>query len=249
VVRSWRHSTITQTYVLTANAVRLDIETEIDWHDRRVFLRTLTPVNARNRLATFECANGVVMRPTHRNTSWEQAMFEAAAHRFIDLSEPGFGVALLNDAKYGHSVRDNVLGMSLLRSPIYPDPLADEGRQSFTYALMPHVGEWHAGGVREEAEDLNQPLLTQPVRGVALGTWTPIQASGIPAALSGLKPAEDGKGLIVRVYEPAGRRGDFTMSAENWSAKPVTILEEPQQREAPADLMPFEVRSWRLTRG
>jgi alpha-mannosidase len=132
VVRRYRHSTIAQTYVLTPNAARLDIATEIDWHDRRVFLRTLTPVSARNRAATFECANGVVMRPTHRNTSWEQAMFEAVAHRFIDLGEPGFGVALLNDAKYGHSVRDNVLGMSLLRSPIYPDPLADEGEQSFT---------------------------------------------------------------------------------------------------------------------
>ena len=90
--------------------------------------------------------------PDPCNTSWEQAAFEAVAHRFVDLGEPGFGLALLNDAKYGHSVAGNVLGLSLVRSPIYPDPLADEGEQCFTYALMPHAGAWHEAGVREEAE-------------------------------------------------------------------------------------------------
>jgi alpha-mannosidase len=248
VVRKFRASTITQTYVLLANSPRLDIETTLDWHDRRVFLRTLTPVAACNREATFECACGVVKRPTHANTSWDQAMFEAAAHRFIDLSEPGFGVALLNDAKYGHNVRGSVLGMSLVRSPIYPDPLADEGAQSFTYALYPHAGDWHEGGVREEADDLNQPLLTMPVEGLAHGAAAPLSVSGIPAALSGLKPAEDGKGLVLRVYEPAGRRGGFAPNVPGWTVQPVTLLEEAQPRAAPHELMPFEVRSWRLTR-
>jgi alpha-mannosidase len=248
IVRKFRASTITQTYVLLANSPRLDIETTLDWHDRRVFLRTLTPVATRSERATFECANGVVRRPTHQNTSWDQAMFEAAAHRFIDLSEPGFGVALLNTAKYGHNVRANVLGMSLVRSPIYPDPLADEGLQSFAYALYPHAGDWHEGGVREEAEDLNQPLLTRDVSGLALGTATPLTVAGIPAAMSGLKPAEDGQGLVFRVYEPAGRRGDFTVAAQGWSAAPVTIMEEPQQRDAALGLMPFEVRGWKLAK-
>jgi alpha-mannosidase len=248
VVRKFRASTITQTYVLLANSPRLDIETTLDWHDRRVFLRTLTPVMARNERATFECANGVVRRPTHQNTSWDQAMYEAAAHRFIDLSEPGFGVALLNTAKYGHNVKANVLGMSLVRSPIYPDPLADEGVQSFAYALYPHAGDWHEGGVREEAEDLNQPLLVREVSGLALGSVTPLTVAGIPAAMSGLKPAEDGTGLVLRVYEPAGRRGDFAVTAEGWSATAVTIMEEPQARDAAAELMPFEVRSWKLTK-
>ncbi|MEO8759017.1 MAG: glycoside hydrolase family 38 C-terminal domain-containing protein [Devosia sp.] len=248
VVRQFRASTITQTYVLTANSPRLDIETTLDWHDRRVFLRTLTPVAARNHNATFECANGVLRRPTHTNTSWDQAMYEAAAHRFIDLSEPGFGVALLNNAKYGHNVRANVLGLSLLRSPIYPDPLADEGTQSFIYSLMPHAGDWHEGGVREEAEDLNQPLLVSEISGLAIGTTTPLGITGIPAAFSGLKPAEDGKGLVFRVYEPAGRRGDFAIVADGWSQAPVTILEEPQKRDSSVDLLPFEVRSWKLSR-
>jgi alpha-mannosidase len=248
VVRRFRASTITQTYVLAANSPRLDIETTLDWHDRRVFLRTLTPVAVRNQTAIFECANGVLTRPTHANTSWDQAMYEAAAHRFIDLGETGFGVALLNNAKYGHNVRGNILGLSLLRSPIYPDPLADEGTQSFIYALMPHEGEWHEGGVREEAEDLNQPLLVSPVTGLAHGTITPLSVSGIPAALSGLKVAEDGRGLVFRVYEPAGRRGDFNLLADGWNTAAVTLMEEPQDRDAKVALLPFELRSWKLTR-
>jgi len=248
VVRRYRDSTITQTYVLLANSPRLDVETTLDWHDRRVLLRTQTPVAASATHATFECANGVLKRTTHMNTSWDQAMFEAAAHRFVDLSEPGFGVALLNNAKYGHSAKGNMLGISLLRSPIYPDPLADEGEQSFTYALMPHAGDWHSGGVREEAEDLNQPLLVAPVTGLARGTTTPVTVTGISAALSGLKAAEEGGGLVLRVYEPAGARGPFAVNAPGWSTSAVTIMEEPQQRSAPVDLMPFELRSWRLSR-
>ena len=250
ITRRFRHSTIVQTLALAANGRRLDIETEIDWHDRRVFLRTLTPAAVRSSTATFETAYGVTRRPTHTNTSWDEAMFEAPGHRFIDLSEPGFGLAVLNNAKYGHSVRGNVLGTSLLRSPVYPDPLADEGKQSFTYALLPHTGDWFEGGVREEAEDLNQPLLVVAGKHLAASVLTPIEVSGIPAAFSGLKPAEDGNGLILRLYEPAGRRGDLKLTlADGWhAAGAVTILEEPMERGPGAELRPFEVRSWRLAK-
>jgi alpha-mannosidase len=250
VARRWRGSRIVQTLGLAANGRRLDIATHIDWRDRRALLRTLTPAAVRARTATFECAHGVIERPTHANTSWDAAMFEAVAHRFIDLSEPGFGLALLNDAKYGHDVRGNVLGLSLVRSPIYPDPLADEGPQDFTYALFPHAGPWHEGGVREEAEDLNQPLLTARAPGLAEGAFAPLRIAGVAAALSALKPAEDGRGLILRVHEPCGARGAFTLSLpEGWRASgPLDLMEEPMAREPGADLRPFEVRSWRLER-
>lgn len=250
VVYRYRNSAVTQLYVLTANARRLDIETTIDWHDRRTLLRTLNAIAVRSRAATFECAFGIVERQTHTNTPWEQAMFEAAAHRFVDLSEPGFGVALLNNAKYGHSARGNVIGMSLVRSPIYPDPLADEGRQSFTYALMPHEGAWHEGGVLPEAIDLNQPLVTMEASGLSQGTLSPLGVEGIPVAFSGLKPAEEGEGLVLRLYEPAGRRGRLSLNlAPGWKASgSLNILEEPIEREGPADIMPFEIRTWRLQR-
>jgi len=250
VVKRFRASTITQTYVLEANGTRLDIVTEIDWHDRHCLLRTLTPVAVHTAEATFEHAHGVVNRATHDNTSWEAAQFEVPAHRFIDMSEPGFGVALLNDAKYGHSAKGNVLGLSLVRGPVFPDPLADEGGQRFTYALYPHAGEWYEGHVREEAEDLNQPLLASTATGLAAVELAPLKVEGIPAALSGLKGAEDGNGLIFRVYEPSGRRGDFHVApAEGWTTSgPLNILEEPMERRHATDLGPFEVRTWRLSK-
>jgi len=251
VVHRYRDSSIVQHYVLTANSRRLDIETSVDWHDRRALLRSLSPVAIRSRTATFECAYGIVSRPTHTNTSWDAAMFEAAAHRFIDMSEPDFGVALLNDAKYGHSARDNVLGISLVRGPIYPDPLADEGEQRFTYALMPHTGEWHSGGVREEAEDLNQPLIVAAASNLAEASFAALDLTGTPVALSTVKPAEDGDGLVLRVYEPAGRRGGLTVTAaKGWQiGEAITLMEEPQTRDAGPDILPFEVRSWRVRRG
>ncbi len=159
---------------------------------------------------------------------------------------PGFGLALLNDGKYGHSVRGNVLGLSLVRSPVYPDPLADEGEQSFAYALMPHAGPWRES-VRAEAEALNQPLLGLPLSGVAEAVWRPLALAGLPAALAGLKPAEDGAGLVLRVYEPAGARGAVRLKLpEGWTAEVVDLLERPLA--ASDEMRPFEVRSWRLSR-
>ena len=251
VRRRYRASSITQTYRLDANGRRLDIVTELDWRDRRTLLRALTPAAVRAASATFECACGVVKRPTHANTPWDAAMFEVVGHRFVDLSEPGFGLALLNDAKYGHSVRGGVLGLSLVRSPVYPDPLADEGAHAFTYALAPHAGDWHEGGVREEADDLNQPLLAVFARGLAPSVHTPLLVSGIAAALSALKPAENGDGLVLRVYEPAGARGPFAFAPpQGWrDAGPVNLLEEPAPSDNRQSLAPFEIRSWRITRG
>lgn len=250
VVRRFRDSTITQTYTLWANSVRLDIHTHLDWHDRRVLLRSLTPVDVRAMEATFECAFGIVRRPTHRNTSWDQAKYEVPGHRFADLSEPGFGVAMLNDGKYGHSARGNILGLSLLRSPIYPDPLADEGEQSFTYSLMPHGGDWYSAGVLREAEDLNQPLPAMLAAGLAAGSRTLLDVGGHRVALAGLKPSEDGEDLILRVYEAFGGRGPLEVAPPApWRvAGDVNLLEEPVERTAVHGIQPFEVRSFRLAR-
>ncbi len=251
IVRRYRASRIEQTLRLAANGRRLDIVTRLDWRDRRVLLRSLTPAALRARHATFECAFGVIERPTHVNTSWDAAMFEAVAHRFVDIAEPGFGLALLNDAKYGHSVRDNILGLSLARSPVYPDPLADEGEQTFTYGLMPHEGHWRDGGVGVEADDLNQPLLAFSASGLAAGALTPLIVEGGVAELSALKRAEDGDGLMLRLYEPAGARGACRLALPlGWRADgPLNLTEEPMARAGEVDLTPFEVRTWRLRKG
>jgi alpha-mannosidase len=207
------------------------------------------PLAIRSERATFECAHGVVTRATHRNTTWEQARFEVPAHRFADLSEHGYGVALLNDGKYGHHALGNELGLSLLRSPVYPDPLADEGRQSFTYALYPHAGDWLTGGVLGEAEDLNRPLLVTPVKADAESEWRAVEIGGLQLGLSGFKPAEEGGSLILRAYEPAGARGTAALTLpKGWSiAEEVNLLEDSV---GPPNLAftPFKLRSWRLVR-
>ena len=126
-----------------------------------------------------------------------------AAHRFVDLAEHGFGVALLNDGKYGHHALGNEIGISLLRSPVNPDALADEGLQSFTYALLPHSGDWLTGGVLAEAEDLNQPLLCKVVDAADEATWSCNQDRGPRARPE--RPEAGGGGRRRSSSEPTSR--------------------------------------------
>ena len=248
ITRKIGASTIVQSVRLWANSPRIDFHTRFDWHDRRIMLKARFPLAVRAEAATFECAFGVHHRPTHSNTSWDAAKFEVAAHRFVDLSEPGYGAALLNDGRYGCHARGNELGLSLLKSPILPDRLADEGAQSLTYSLLPHAGDWIAGGVLAEAEDLNRPLFHAPIR-ARDAEHRFLKVNGDKLALGALKPAEDGDGLILRVYESAGGRGPIAIDPpKGWTvAGEVNLLEDAI--DAPAtQIRPFEIRSWRLRR-
>jgi len=257
VERRWRGSWIAQTYRLFAGSRRLDVVNEIDWREREIFLRALFPLNVRSHGATFETMYGAQRRPTHRNTSWDAARFEVSAHRFADLSEPGYGVALLNDGKYGHSVKDNVLGLSLLRSPLYPDPFADEGEHRFTYGLLPHPGDWTGAGIVEEAFALNSPLVV--ARSGEDGGLPPefgfVRSEGMGLSLGSLKLAEDGEGIVLRLYEPHGARGRAVLrfAAGLRSVERVNLLEEPEGGPVDVeagvvrlDVRPFEVVTLRL---
>jgi alpha-mannosidase len=253
VTRRWLGSRITQTYRLLSGSRRLDVETHLDWHERQLLLRALFPLNVRSHEATFETMYGAVERPTHRNTSWDEVRFEVAAHRFCDLGEPGYGVALLNDGKYGHSARDNVLGMSLLRSPLYPDPFADEGEHRFTYSLFPHPGDWTGAGVAREAFALNSPLFVGRGRGEPI-EYGLVAAEGVELALGSLKRAEEGGGVILRLYEPHGARGPASLrfAFDVRKVERVNLLEEPdgeieaRDNEFPLDVRPFEVLTLRV---
>src|SRR5579871_2099453 len=249
IIRRVRSSTIVQSVRLWANSARLDFATRFDWRDRRLLLKARFPLAVRADYATFECAFGVCRRPTHVNTSWDAAKFEVPVHRFVDLSEPGYGVALLNDGRYGCHARGAELGLSLLRSPILPDRLADEGEQALTYALLPHQGDWIAGGVLGEAEDLNRSLPYARVDGAADDKRAFLRVAGQPVALGALKPAEDGDGLVLRVYEPSGARGPIAVEPPpGWRvAGEVSLLEDPIEPPA-AVIRPFEIRSFRLRR-
>jgi alpha-mannosidase len=221
-------------------------------------LRALFPLAVRSHEASFETMYGAVRRPTHRNTSWDRARFEVAAHRFADLSESGYGVALLNDGKHGHSAYGNVLGISLLRSPIHPDPFADEGEHHFTYSLLPHEGDWTGSGVVQESFALNSPLCAAeviPNRGTLPTESGLVAVEGVGLALGSLKRAEDGRGVILRLYEPHGARGKSVLrfAREVKRAEVANLLEESSGPPLVAkgntlhvEVRPFEVLTLRL---
>lgn len=209
-------STIEQTYILDAANPRLDIHTKVIWRESHSLLRALFPTAVLSPLATYEIQFGHTQRPTHRNTSWDAAMFEVCAHRWMDLSERGTGLALLNDSKYGHSCRENVMGLSLLRAPHHPDPTADRSEHEFTYSLMPHEGDWRTAGVDSEAEALNTPLLAyalNPGEDGSLGrAWSPVEVTCEGSAhvkIAAFKKAESDDRLILRFWEHHGGRGQL----------------------------------------
>ena len=247
VRRRWRASTVTQRIRLWANSPRLEFATELDWHDRRTLLKARFPLAVRSGRAAFETAFGVVERATHANTTWDEARFEVAGHRFADLCEPGYGVALLNDGRYGHHALAGELGLSLLRSPVYPDPRADEGAQELTYALLPHAGSWLDGGVLAEAEDLNRPLLCHPCRAGGPARQRVLAIDGAALALGALKPAAGGEGLVLRVYEPQGGRGEARLRLpDGWRLEAALDLLEERTGEPDLRVRPFQVRSYLL---
>ena len=242
------HSTIEQEVRLAANSKRLDFVTSVDWNECRKMLRVAFPVDVVATEATCEIQFGTYRRPTHRNTSWDRAKFEICAHRFMDLSDADYGVALLNDCKYGHKVLENVLDLNLLRSSYHPDPTADRGAQQFTYSVFPHTGRLEDSSVVSEAHALNQPPL---VLAGKVGLPLPCTVSGKGVILDVLKKAEREDAWVVRLYEPVGRAASCVLrlrdaAAQLWEAG---IMEDTQEQVAAEDdvaaltLKPYEIRT------
>jgi alpha-mannosidase len=258
------HSSYQQRISLRYNSPRLDIETHIDWRERHIFLKAAFPVDILSPAATYEIQWGNVQRPTHRNTSWDWARFETCAMKWIDLSEGGYGVSLLNNGKYGHDIHENVMRVSLLRSPTMPDPQADQGEHTFTYSLFPHAGGWNESTIAA-AYSLNDPLLVHAVD----STSTENHSSEVSTQLNSLvfaeqpnivietiKRAEDGNGIIVRLYESQRRRGVVTLNAgfelaEVWHTN---LLEHndkqlsTQGNQVSFSVKPYEIVTLRLTK-
>ncbi|HEX2949582.1 MAG TPA: glycoside hydrolase family 38 C-terminal domain-containing protein, partial [Armatimonadota bacterium] len=203
-------SSLVQLVHLEANTRRVDFETFIDWHESHKLLKVAFPVDVLSPQATYEIQYGHVERPTHANTSWDLARFEVCGHKWADLSESDYGVALLNDGKYGYDTRGNVMRLSLLRSPKDPDPEADMGQHHFTFSLLPHRGNLESSGVPLAGYDINVPLLVQqlPVQdGNLAQTHSYLHIDKPNLLIESVKRAEDGDGIIVRLYEAYRRRG------------------------------------------
>jgi alpha-mannosidase len=199
-----RKSGVTQTVRLDAGARRLEFHTDADWHEDCKMLKVAFPVNARAMNATYEMQFGCVERPTHYNTSYDLARYEVPGHKWADLSEPGFGVALLTDCKYGYSSFGDTLRISLLRSPKSPDPVADMGKHSFAYAVLPHAGGWREGGVVSEAIRFNVPVVLVPGHARPQALLSVDQPNLV---LDTVKLAEDSDAVVLRFYEAHGARG------------------------------------------
>jgi alpha-mannosidase len=256
ITRTYRSSKIRQTISLRHDRKQLDFATWIDWHEQHTLLKAAFPVNILSPLATFDVQWGNVQRTTHRNTSWDWARFETCAHKWADLSEGDYGVALLNDCKYGYDIHGNVMRLSLLKSATAPDPQADQGEHWMTYSLLAHEGGWHAEVV-PAAYDLNDPLILRRVSGDAGtvgGDASLVSVSSPSIVIETVKQAEDGNGIIVRLYEDQRSRGTATLQAGFALEKAIVcnLLEEDGEAvlvEGNAvrfDYTPYQILSLRL---
>jgi alpha-mannosidase len=249
-------SRITQTITVRAGSPRIDIETEIDWHEAEKILKAAFPVDIRAPHSSAEIQFGHVQRPTHTNTSWEAARFEVYGHRWVHIGEPGYGVAVINDSTYGHDVSRTVredggttttIGLSLVRAPRVPDPEADQGRHRFTYSLLPGASIEDAVA---EGYALNLPLRVADAHGPAEPV---VCVDGEGVTIEAVKLADDTSGdVVVRLYESRGGRATGTLrTAFPLAGAQLTDLLERPLAEADADavplaLRPFEVQTLRL---
>lgn len=200
LVRTCYDSTITQRISLCVDARQLQFETEIDWHERQKLLKVGFPVNINARYATYDIAYGNIERATHRNTSHDKARFEVPAHQWMDISERGYGVSLLNDSKYGHEANHHWMRLTLLKGSISPDPVADREVHHFTYALYPHRGDWRDADVIDHATRLNVPLIPQRTATLPQ-THQFMRCDASNITLEAIKRSENGEYLIVRLVE------------------------------------------------
>ncbi|HEY4940429.1 MAG TPA: glycoside hydrolase family 38 C-terminal domain-containing protein [Rhizomicrobium sp.] len=197
-------SRLIQTIRLDAASDRLEFDTEIDWRERRTLAKVVFPLACRSPRATYETMFGAVERPTHASTDADLAQYEVPGHRWADLSEPGFGVSLLNDSRYGYATFGNVMSLSLLRGTASPDPHGDIGVHRFRYALYPHAGDWREAGTVGEAARFNRPLLWANGTAPEILRKPLVSAEPTNVVVDTIKPAEDGKGWVVRLYESHG---------------------------------------------
>ena len=253
------HSEIIQNIYLDSHSKRLDFETHVSWHEDHKMLRVAFDVDIYHDTASYEIQYGFVRRNTHRNTSWDMAKFEVPGHRFADLSDANYGVALLNDCKYGYKIYENSIDMNLLRSPTVPDPQADRGEHSFTYSLLPHSRDLVHSNVHSEASQLNQkPIIIDgfvPGNTSPTSRLRPVELSSDDVILEVMKKAENENSLIIRLYEYRGNSVDLNILLHTEYNKLYEAdLLENNLYELPVEndrcelkFKPFEIKTLKIT--
>ncbi|RJW38271.1 alpha-mannosidase [Clostridiales bacterium TF09-2AC] len=257
VVHMYLDSRIQQDLIFYSQLDRIDLQYQIDWREKQILLRNYFPVNIHASEATYEIQYGNVKRATHRNTSWDQAKFEVCAHKWIDLSEDDYGLSILNDCKYGCDIHDGVIGLTLLKSAVYPNPDADREHHGFAYSLCPHEGSWKTAGIIQKAYAFNNPMEAL-VKEESGGPVVPGQAfaavDSSNVILEVIKPADDGNGIIVRLYEAFNRDCvvRLKLASQVRAAFRCNMLEQDQAELAvdgdtvPLHVKPYEIQTIRL---
>ncbi|WMJ89726.1 alpha-mannosidase [Anaerocolumna sp. MB42-C2] len=258
VERKYLDSTITQYIYMYQEIPRIDIKNVIDWKEHQIFVKTLFPVDIHSSEATFDIQYGNVKRPTHANTSWDFAKFEVCVHKWLDLSEDNYGVSMLNDCKYGCSVQNGVIGLSMLKSAIYPNPEADKEVHEFTYSFYPHQGDWREAGTVKQAYQINNPL-TAVVKEQEGGTLSPsysfVTSNQDNVIVEVVKKAEEDASTILRLYECFNRRTDAILNfgKEIASIEECNMMEEDGQpvdydgRDVFFTIKPYEIKTLKVT--
>ena len=256
VTRHWQASTFVQDITVYDGLPRVDVVTDIDWHERHKLLKAGFPLAASSSEATYEIPYGSIKRPTTRNNSVEDAKFEVPALRWADLGDAQNGFSLINESKYGYDAVGNLLRLSLLRSPTWPDPDADQGRQRFSYSLYPHSGTWKQALTVRQGYDFNYHLSAVQVpahSGKLPGSFSFVKAEQENVVVTAVKKTEDGDGLLVRFYEWAGKGGNVTLTLPPGvgSATLANLMEKPEGSALPVSagrqitvpVTPFEIQT------
>ncbi|HIS31481.1 MAG TPA: alpha-mannosidase [Candidatus Limivivens intestinipullorum] len=253
--RAVSNSLICQEISFYADTRRIDFETKVDWKEHQHLLKVHFPVDVHTDEATFDIQFGNITRKTHTNTSWDAARFESCGQKWIDVSEGHYGVSLMNDCKYGHSVRDSIIGLTLIKSGIEPNPTTDQEEHFFTYSLYPHGETWREAGTVKQSYFLNQPMYV--AKGGEAGEKTCLVSVDQPnVVIETVKRAEDGDGMIVRLYESdnARTKAVLTVDGEILSAEECNLLEEKEGdmthsgSQMPFVIKPYEIKTYRIRR-
>ena len=259
IKRHWSQSTITQDLILYRDSDTVVVNNDVGWHETHILLKAAFPLAASGPKATYEIPYGSIERPTTRNNSFEKAQFEVPAMRWADLGDAQHGFSLINESKYGYDAVGNLLRLTLLRSPVWPDPDADRGDQRFSYELYPHAGAWKTTATVQRGWEFNDGLQAMQVNeheGSLPAEHSFAGVDGNHVVLTALKKADDGHGLIARFYEWAGEGGDVTLRVPDGvkSAEVVNLMEQPASQpltvngnQVRVPVTPYMIQTVRLT--
>ena len=257
VKRKYLDSVICQYISLNFDSPEILIRNEIDWKEKNIFMKSIIPVDVHTDEAVFDIQYGNVKRKTHYNTMWDYARFEVCMHKWLDVSEGDYGVSVLNDCKYGCHVHNGEIGISMLKSAVYPNPDADKEHHSFVFSIYPHKGDWKEAGTPKRAYLLNNPMtarIKETDEGSLPGAFSLVKTDADNVIIEVVKEERNGDDMIIRFYETANQRttGQMIFGTEILGVWECSMLEEEEQEIPFIDaavsytIKPYEIKTWKI---